>query len=571
MAMKYVMILSVFLYLVCFSISIRSSKPEQDEDLTFLEQDEKNYAESSDSVHPYGHSRDYENYDDLEDDDDLSTYTDDDDSYSAPEMDETRVLVLKESNFSEFLQKNRFVMVEFYAPWCGHCQALAPEYAEAAAELKDEEVVLAKIDATEETELAQKFDVQGFPTLYFFVDGIQKPYTGHRTKDSIVSWLKKKIGPILQNITTIEEAQSILASQDILVLGYLESLVASDSEELGAASKLEDDVSFYQTTSSDVAKLFHIDPLIKRPALAVIKKEAEKLGIFDGQFTKSAIADFVFENKHPLVTNLTRESARQVFENPIKKQLILFATSSDSEKFYPAFLEAAKTVKGKLLCVYVELDNEDVGKEVSEYFGVSGVFPRVIAYTGNDDARKFLLDGELTISSIKSFGENFLQDNLRPFYKSDPIPEKNDGDVKIVVGNNFDEIVLDESKDVLLEIYAPWCGHCQSLEPIYNKLGRHLRGIDSLVIAKMDGTTNEHPRAKPDGFPTLLFFPAGNKSFDPITCDTDRTVVAYYKFLKKHASIPFKLQKPASQQRTAASSDSTASHEASSNDAKDEL
>ena len=107
---------------------------------------------------------------------------------------------------------------------------------------------------------------------------------------------------------------------------------------------------------------------------------------------------------------------------------------------------------------------------------------------------------------------------------------QNDGDVKIVVGDNFDEIVLDESKDVLLEVYiyvtmtkvrtkgktyeslvcnldlwlsfvykqlyAPWCGHCQSLEPIYNKLGKHLRGIYSLVIAKMDGTTNEHPRAK---------------------------------------------------------------------------
>lgn len=571
MAMKSVTILSVFLYLICFSASIQSLKPEQDQDLTFLEQDEKNDAESSDSAHPYGNPRDYENYDDLEEDDELSTYTEDDGGYSPPEVDETHVVVLKESNFSEFVQKTRFVMVEFYAPWCGHCQALAPEYAEAAEELKDEEVVLAKIDATEETELAQKFDVQGFPTVYFFVDGIQKPYTGHRTKDSIVSWLKKKIGPVLQNITTIDEAQSILAAQEKLVLGYLESLVGSESEELGAASKLEDDVSFYQTTSSDVAKLFHIDLLIKRPVLAVIKKEAEKISIFDGQFTKSAIADFVFENKLPLVTNLTRESARKVFENPIKKQLILFATSSDSDKIYPTFLEAAKAVKGKLLCVYVELDNEDVGKEVSEYFGVSGASPRVIAYTGNDDARKFLLDGELTISSIKSFGENFLQDNLRPFFKSDPIPENNDGDVQIVVGNNFDEIVLDESKDVLLEIYAPWCAHCQSLEPIYNKLAKHLRGIDSLVIAKMDGTTNEHPRAKPDGFPTLLFFPAGNKSFDPITCDTDRTVVAYYKFLKKHASIPFKLQQPVSQQRTAASSDSTSGFEASGDDVKDEL
>lgn len=48
----------------------------------------------------------------------------------------------------------------------------------------------------------------------------------------------------------------------------------------------------------------------------------------------------------------------------------------------------------------------------------------------------------------------------------------------------------------IFQIYAPWCGHCQSLEPTYNKLAKHLRAIESIVIAKMDGTTNEHPRAK---------------------------------------------------------------------------
>ncbi|KAL6586499.1 Protein disulfide isomerase-like 1-3 [Orobanche minor] len=533
----------IFLCLICSNISICSSKSDEDDDLSFLEQQEQNDAVSMDDAHQYGHPRDYENYDDL-DDDELSVYAEDGGGYAAPEVDESYVVVLKESNFSEFIEKNRFVMVEFYAPWCGHCQALAPEYAAAAEEMKDESVVLAKVDASEETELSQKFDVQGFPTVYFFVDGVHKPYPGHRTKDAIVTWLKKKIGPCLHNITTIEEAERILANEDKIVLGFLESLVGSDSDELAAASKLEDDVTFYQTTSRDVAKLFQTDPHVKRPSLIILKKEAEELTQFSGQFTKSAIVEFVYENKLPLVTNFTRESATLVFESPIKKQLILFATSSDSKKFYPVFLKAAKAFKGKLLCIYVELDNEDVGKEVSEHFGVSEEVPNVLAYTGNDDARKFLLDGELTINNIKSFGEKFLSDNLKPFDKSDPIPENNDGDVKIVVGNNFDEIVLDESKDVLLEIYAPGCGHCQALEPIYNKLGKHLRGINSLVIAKMDGTTNEHPRAKPDGFPTLLFFPAGNKSFDPITFDTDRTVVAFYKFLKKHASIPFKLQKP---------------------------
>ncbi|CAL5324043.1 unnamed protein product [Camellia sinensis] len=195
----------------------------------------------------------------------------------------------------------------------------------------------------------------------------------------------------------------------------------------------------------------------------------------------------------------------------------------------------------------------------------------VIAYTGNDDARKFVLDSDLTLSSIKSFGEDFLEDKLKPFYKSDPVPETNDGDVKIVVGNNFDEIVLDESKDVLLELYAPWCGHCQALEPIYNKLAKHLKGINSLVIAKIDGTTNEHPRAKSDGFPTILFFPAGNKSFDPITFDSDRTVVEFYKFLKKHASIPFKLQKPASTQKSKDSDAADESQKSSDANLKDEF
>ncbi|KAF3666492.1 putative late blight resistance protein -like protein R1B-14-like isoform X1 [Capsicum annuum] len=114
------------------------------------------------------------------------------------------------------------------------------------------------------------------------------------------------------------------------------------------------------------------------------------------------------------------------------------------------------------------------------------------------------------------FNEDFLDDKLKPFYKLDPVPETNDADVKIIIGNNFDEIVLNESKDVLLEIYATWCRHCQALEPIFNKLAYHLNDDESFVIAKMDGTRNEHPCAKFKEFSRLQFFLAGNKSSDPI-------------------------------------------------------
>ncbi|GER57713.1 protein disulfide isomerase [Striga asiatica] len=545
MASRLTLLLTLIslLLFALYSTPILSSATAADdddvEDLSFLEEPESGDAAPGnhpDSDDEYFDDEDDEfgNYDDFDAPSDFNHQ--EEEAAEVAGIDETDVVVLKDSNFSDFVSENKYVMVEFYAPWCGHCQSLAPEYAAAATELKTENVKLAKVDATEENELAETYEVQGFPTLYFFVDGEHNPYSGQRTREAIVTWIKKKIGPGITNITTTEDAEHILTSQD----------KGPDSEEFAAASKLDDDVNFYQTANPNVAKMFHLKVDVKRPALVLLKKEAEKVTHFDGQFEKSVIAEFVTANKLPLVTTFSRESAPLIFENPIKKQLLLFVKSNDSIEVLPTFQEAAKHFKGKIVFVHVEVDNEEVGKPVAEYFGITEDAPKVLGYAGSDDARKYFLDGEVTLENLKAFGEAFLEDKLKPFYKSDPIPETNDGDVKIVVGNNFDDIVLDESKDVLLEIYAPWCGHCQSLEPTYNKLAKHLRSVKSLVIAKMDGTTNEHPKAKADGFPTILFFPAGKKSLDPIPVDADRTVVSLYKFLKKHASIHFKLPKPAS-------------------------
>ncbi|CAL9078691.1 unnamed protein product [Musa textilis] len=472
-----------------------------------------------------------------------------------PVFDETDVVVLGDGNFSEFMGKQRHVLVEFYVPWCRHCKALAPEYAAAATALRGEDVVLAKVDATKANVLAQKYDLQGYPTVLFFSDGVHKDYPGQRNRDAIVAWIKKKIGLGVQTITTAEEAEKILTSESRLVLGFLDSLVGADSQELSAASKLEDNIDFYQTVNPDVARLLHIDANAKRPSLVLLKEEEDKISYYDGQFSKAAIVDFVIANKLPLVTVLSKETGQDLFDNPVKRQLLLFAMSNDAKIIMPAFQEAAKLFKGKLIFVYVAMDNEDIGTLILDYFGVTEDGPKVLAYTGHEDAKKFILDGEVTLDNIKKFAEDFLEGKLKPFYKSDPIPDTNDGDVKIVVGINFEEIVLDESKDVLLEIYAPWCEHCRELEPAFNKLAKLLRGVESLVIAKMEGTRNEHPRAKADGFPTLLFYPAGNKSSDPMLVDTDGTLKALYKFIKKHSKIPFEIKRPVSVSEESASSE----------------
>jgi len=108
----------------------------------------------------------------------------------------TEVVTLTAQNFKEVVKSNKDadVLVEFYAPWCGHCKQLAPEFKRAAAAFKDDKgVVLAAMDATAHT-VPKGFNVEGYPTL-FFVPANDKanpvPYEGGRDANSMIQYLFK--------------------------------------------------------------------------------------------------------------------------------------------------------------------------------------------------------------------------------------------------------------------------------------------------------------------------------------------------------------------------------------------
>lgn len=153
---------------------------EEDDDIAFLSQDD------AEEIQP--HLRQYDGFesdaDPEESDSDLPQFDPEENEDDVAKFDESHVVVLTDGNFSSFISKNKHVMVEFYAPWCGHCKMLAPEYASAGQVLAEEgaEVALAKVDATEESDLAQKYDIQGFPTVLFFIDGVRLEYLGGRTR-----------------------------------------------------------------------------------------------------------------------------------------------------------------------------------------------------------------------------------------------------------------------------------------------------------------------------------------------------------------------------------------------------
>jgi len=98
---------------------------------------------------------------------------------------------------------------------------------------------------------------------------------------------------------------------------------------------------------------------------------------------------------------------------------------------------------------------------------------------------------------------------------------------------------MDPTKDVLVEFYAPWCGHCKKLAPIYDELAKKIQHTNpNIVIAKMDSTLNEVDSVSIQGFPTLKYWPAGKKDA-PMDYEGERDLNGFLAFFEKHATTKF--------------------------------
>lgn len=129
--------------------------------------------------------------------------------------------------------------------------------------------------------------------------------------------------------------------------------------------------------------------------------------------------------------------------------------------------------------------------------------------------------------------------SLEPYLKSEPIPTDNNGPVTVAVAKNFDEVVTNNGKDTLIEFYAPWCGHCKKLAPIFDELGEKL-GDEEVSIVKFDATANDVPAGyEVRGFPTLFWLPKDSKS-TPVKYEGGREVDDFVQYIAKHATNELK-------------------------------
>ena len=199
------------------------------------------------------------------------------------------------------------------------------------------------------------------------------------------------------------------------------------------------------------------------------------------------------------------------------------------------FEEAAKAHKGKMLFSYSGVE-KGIQEKLSEFMGVTKDDLPTLRAIMPADMKKYASDtkaADLTVEVIGKFIDDVLSGAIKPHLKSEPVPENNDGPVTTIVGSQFDEIVMDTTKDVLVKYYAPWCGHCKKLTPVWEELGEAFKDNANVVIAKFDATVNEAEGVEVRGYPTLIFYPKDNK--EGITYEGDRDVESFKAWLNENA------------------------------------
>ncbi|XP_054751410.2 protein disulfide-isomerase A5-like [Lytechinus pictus] len=366
---------------------------------------------------------------------------------------ENDVVHLEDNTFDEYISSHDSVMVMFYAPWCGHCKKMKPEYVDAAAELKEDgfEGVLAAVDATKARTLAERFEVKGFPTLKYFQNGEHAWDFNERTADKFVEHLKNPKEPP--------------------------------------------------------------PPPPPEPAWSDMESEVDHL-------TDNNFKTFTKKKKHTLV----------MFYAP---------WCGHCKRAKPEFMAAAENFKEENKVSFAAIDCTE-HKDSCTAYDVSG-YP-TIKYFSYGKLMQDYSSGREEADFIR-FMENQLSPGAAPSQPPPPPPEdfwaELDGGENVFQLDDVSFIsFIASNPSVLVMFFAPWCGHCKRMKPAFAEAAtlareQKLPGKFAAVDATVAVMTSSKFEIK--GFPTLKYFKNGKED---IAYSGARTADALLEFIKDPASVP---------------------------------
>ncbi|XP_041018397.1 protein disulfide-isomerase 5-2-like [Juglans microcarpa x Juglans regia] len=296
-----------------------------------------------------------------------------------------KVLELDESNFDSAISTFDFILVDFYAPWCGHCKRLSPQLDEAApilASLK-EPIVIAKVDADKYTRLARKHDIDGYPTLKIFMHGVPVEYNGPRKADLLVRYLKKFVTSdvsVLDSDSAISDFVEAAGTFFPIYIGF--GLKESMISNLAVKYKKKAWFSVAKDFSEDIMVSYDFD---KVPALVSLHPVYNERNIFYGPFEEEFLEEFIKQNLFPLVIPINADTLKSLEED--ERKIVLTIVEDETEeksKKIINLLKAAASANRDLVFGYVGVKQYE---DFTDTFGVNKktVLPKMVVWDGDEE------------------------------------------------------------------------------------------------------------------------------------------------------------------------------------------
>ena len=460
------------------------------------------------------------------------------------------IVDLTENNFNTYIERYPYVMIVFYAPWCGHCQKFEPIFKKVAEEMK-RSTAFARVDVTKQKKIAKRYQINGFPTLKWFVQGNVDVSIRHaipREKDALVQWIERMTKP---TVTLLSDSKQVLSfrndvryklgtfrteeSQKITVVAFLDhnsnKIMRSLEQSCRALSA--------QIACGAVREVSSNETI--RPSIVVYRSESglgeEDTVRYEGDLhSTEELTAWLRHQSLPLL--LPFDARDHIFRSGVAHQMLVFVESATHPHILETVREAAAQYRGEVVFLHVPSN----ASRVLTYFRLSPEdFPTFrLLDTTNGKLRRYPFPSELEITTMNliRFVAEMRDGKGHPEYRSQPVPKQQDSYVLDVVSATFDEIVLDTSKHVVVFFYTSWCGHCETMQYDWLDVADHFAtNREDIVFARMDGSKNEHQAIEfVRSFPTVALWPRKSKG-EPEIYHGSRTAESIIEFVDTYSPL----------------------------------
>mmetsp|Transcript_7213 Transcript_7213/g.13677 ORF Transcript_7213/g.13677 Transcript_7213/m.13677 type:complete len:514 (+) Transcript_7213:43-1584(+) len=269
----------------------------------------------------------------------------------------SEVVTLTEDNFDEIVtHSNDSWLLEFYAPWCGHCKKLAPIFEDAAVALAGR-ISYGKIDCTEHKALQKRFEIKSYPSIKFYRDGETRSYRGLRSLEALVQFGKAMLAPSVTTVT-LKSVNAVIRENAVTLIYFGTSANAKRVFEK-VAYRLQGTVKFVVPDSKKMqlgdkaykklAAKFGLKEIEKNhPAVAAVSYGAQTV-VYKGPFSTTDFRNWVLNHSLPLVSQLSPENFEQITE---KGKFTVFALTDPgdirTEKWLEYFYQVANDFRSEL-------------------------------------------------------------------------------------------------------------------------------------------------------------------------------------------------------------------------------